>query len=65
MAININYQHTQLLTNEPILQYPDFKELFILTTNASTVVLGAVLSQGKIGSDLPCAYASRSKTIQL
>lgn len=49
-----------LLVNEPILQYPNFAEPFILTTDASNFALGAVLSQGKIGSDLPVAYASRT-----
>ncbi|CAK1592478.1 unnamed protein product [Parnassius mnemosyne] len=50
----------QILTNAPILQYPNFDEPFILTTDASDVALGAVLSQGKIGSDKPVAYASRT-----
>lgn len=50
----------KLLTNDPILQYPDFKKSFILTTDASNYAIGAVLSQGKIGSDLPVAYASRT-----
>lgn len=49
-----------LLVNEPILQYPDFSQPFILTTDASNHAIGAVLSQGKIGSDLPVAYASRT-----
>lgn len=49
-----------LLTNEPILQYPDFTKPFILTTDASNFAIGAVLSQGKVGSDLPIAYASRT-----
>lgn len=49
-----------LLTNEPILQYPDFSQPFNLTTDASNVALGAVLSQGPIGQDLPVAYASRT-----
>jgi Reverse transcriptase (RNA-dependent DNA polymerase). len=49
-----------LLINEPILQYPNFAEPFILTTDASNYALGAVLSQGKIGTDLPVAYASRT-----
>lgn len=48
------------LCNEPILQYPNFEKPFILTTNASNLAIGAVLSQGKIGEDLPIAYASRS-----
>lgn len=50
----------QLLTNDPILQYPDFDKEFVLTTDASDVALGAVLSQGKVGSDKPVAYASRT-----
>ena len=49
-----------LLTNDPILQYPDFSREFILTTDASNVAIGAVLSQGPIGSDKPVCYASRT-----
>lgn len=49
-----------ILTNEPILQYPDFDKPFVLTTDASNVALGAILSQGPIGKDLPVAYASRT-----
>ncbi|KAI5752219.1 hypothetical protein M8J77_014983 [Diaphorina citri] len=49
-----------LLINDPILQYPDFTQKFILTTDASNVAIGAVLSQGTIGKDLPVAYASRT-----
>lgn len=44
------------LTNSPILQYPDFSEPFTLTTDASNIAIGAVLSQkGK-----PVAYYSRT-----
>ena len=50
----------ELLTNAPLLQYPDFDKTFILTTDASNVALGAVLSQGPIGGDKPVAYASRT-----
>jgi transposase InsO family protein len=49
-----------LLTNDPLLKYPDFTKEFILTTDASNFALGAVLSQGTIGSDKPIAYASRT-----
>ena len=49
-----------MLTNEPLLQYPDFTKPFVLTTDASNEALGAILSQGPIGRDLPIAYASRT-----
>ncbi|CAK9834654.1 Retrovirus-related Pol polyprotein from transposon 17.6 [Anthophora retusa] len=48
------------LCTQPILQYPDFNRPFIITTDASDFAVGAVLSQGEIGRDLPIAYASRS-----
>lgn len=69
-GMEINYKNPEyvkcfelcknLLINEPILQYPDFTQKFNLTTDASNFAIGAVLSQGKIGSDLPIAYASRT-----
>jgi len=49
-----------LLMTEPLLQYPDFTRPFVLTTDASNDAIGAVLSQGPIGKDLPIAYASRT-----
>lgn len=49
-----------ILTNDPILQYPDFSQPFILTTDASKFAIGAVLSQGQIGNDKPICYASRT-----
>lgn len=48
------------LVSPPILKYPDFDKPFLLTTDASNEALGAVLSQGEIGSDQPIAYASRT-----
>lgn len=50
----------KLLTNAPLLQFPDFDKPFVLTTDASNFAIGAVLSQGTIGSDKPVAYASRT-----
>lgn len=50
----------ELLVNAPLLQFPDFSRPFVLTTDASNVAIGAVLSQGQIGSDKPIAYASRT-----
>lgn len=49
-----------ILTGSDILQYPDFEKPFILTTDASNYAVGAVLSQGQIGSDKPIAFASRT-----
>lgn len=48
------------LCSEPILKYPDFTKTFILTTDASNKALGAILSQGEIGQDLPICFASRT-----
>lgn len=47
------------LCSQPLLQYPDFTQPFVLTTDASGYAVGGVLSQGVIGKDLPVAYASR------
>jgi hypothetical protein len=65
--INFNSEYCQcfencknLLLNEPILKYPDFSEPFNLSTDASQVAIGAILSQGKPGQDRPIAYASRT-----
>jgi len=49
-----------VLTNHPILQYPDFNKPFLLTTDASNVGISAILSQGPVGSDKPIAFASRT-----
>ena len=55
------FQHLKAkLTSQPILQYPDFSKEFILATDASHAGLGAVLSQGPLGKDIPVSYATRS-----
>lgn len=50
------------LISPTFLQYPNFNQPFILTTDASDVGCGAVLSQIKDGNDLPIAFASKSFT---
>lgn len=47
------------LCTEPLLQYPDFTEPFVVTTDASQIAIGGILSQGPIGKDQPIAYTSR------
>lgn len=49
-----------LLSNPPILKYPDFDQMFFLTCDASDIAIGAVLSQMHENQDLPIAFASRS-----
>jgi len=50
----------EILNTEPLLLYPRFTKPFVLTTDASSEALGAILSQGPIGQDLPIAYTSRT-----
>lgn len=45
-----------LITKEPILAYPDYEKQFTLTTDASNIALGAVLSQ----NSHPICFASRT-----
>lgn len=47
-----------VLMNDSLLQFPDISKPLILTTEASNFAIGVVLSQGKMGSDLPVFYAS-------
>ena len=49
-----------IISSSQVLIYPDFQKPFILTTDASKFVIGAVLSQGQIGKDKPIAFASRT-----
>lgn len=47
------------LCSDSVLIYPDFRDPFILATDASNAALGAVLSQVRGGSERPIAYSSR------
>jgi hypothetical protein len=47
------------LSSTHVLAFPDFKVPFILTTDASTVRLGAVLFQVQEGIERPVSFASR------
>src|SRR5436305_13410259 len=47
-----------LMDEDNLLIRPDFTKLFILQTDASTLGLGAILSQEIDGKDKPIAYAS-------
>ena len=54
-------QIIEMLSKQPILAYPDFKQRFYLSTDASKVGVGAVLSQmDEEGRERPIYYASRS-----
>ena len=50
----------RLLTESPVLSYPDIKETFILDTDASAYGVGAVLSQVQNGRKTVIAYGSKT-----
>ena len=54
----------QAISQPPILRMVDFSQKFILQTNASSVALGAVLSQEREGVRQAIAYASRTLNAQ-
>lgn len=49
-----------ILITKPLLQFPKFDAEFLLACDASFGAIGAVLSQGELGSDLPVAYFSHT-----
>lgn len=64
-----NSEHQQILerlinilTNPPVLVYPDFNQPFILHTDASQQGLGAVLYQNQDGKMRVISYGSRTLT---
>ena len=58
---SFQYLKTALMSPQ-LLQYPDFTKKFIITTDASKLACGAVLSQEYDGKLLPVSYASKSFT---
>lgn len=61
--LNASFQTLKrYLISPQILRYPDFSRRFILTTDASDVACGAVLSQIYEDGDHPVAFASKSFT---
>ncbi|KAL1129493.1 hypothetical protein AAG570_012438 [Ranatra chinensis] len=50
------------LCEDPVLRFPNFSLPFVITTDASQVAVGAVLSQVDSGGDRPVAYASKKLT---
>jgi hypothetical protein len=43
----------------PVLIFPDFKQTFIITTDASSTAVGGVLSQGALPNDRPIQFISK------
>ena len=54
----------EAIISPPVLRMPDFSQPFILQTDASSVALGAVLSQVVDGARQPVAFISRTLTQQ-
>ena len=53
----------QALTSGPLLRLPDFSKPFIVTTDASGLAIGGVLSQEFDGRELPLCFESRTLTV--
>lgn len=47
------------LCEQPVLQFLDFSNPFLVTTDASSVAIEGILSQGEVGQDRPVAYVSQ------
>ena len=48
------------IVRKTCLQYPDFSKPFILTTNASGITIGSIISQGEINKDRLITYTSQT-----
>lgn len=49
----------QALIDQVVLSFPDFNQLFYVTTDASDVAIGAMLSQGELPNDRPISFYSK------
>lgn len=58
-------QLVHMLSNPPVVGYPDFNLLFVLHTNASEKGLGAVLYQRQAGKPRVIVYGSRQRRVKL
>lgn len=56
---NAFVQLKEALMKEPVLTYPDFTKPFVLSTDASSIGIGAILSHVIDGQEHPICYASR------
>lgn len=50
----------EILSSNDVLEFPDFKKPFIITTDASDKALGAVLSQKFEEGERPITFISRT-----
>lgn len=48
------------LTDEVMLDFPDFEQMFYVTTDASDMAIGAMLSQGELPNDRPLYFYSKT-----
>lgn len=50
----------RILIGDVVLKFPNFGEIFYVTTDASDVAIGGVLSQGELPNDRPIFFFSRT-----
>lgn len=49
-----------ILAEQVLLKFPNFDELFYVTTDASNMAIGGMLSQGELPNDRPVAFFSKT-----